>query len=43
MTYPAAQLLRADPDNVTVHVPLFREVFSRRMRGNPEGITRETA
>ena len=26
-----------------VHVPLFREVFSRRMRGYPEGSKRETA
>ena len=28
---------------VTVHVPLSREVFSRRMRGNPDGSMRETA
>ena len=28
---------------VIVQVPLFREVFSRRMRGNPEGSKRETA
>ena len=30
-------------NSVAVHVPLFREVFSRRMRGNPEGSTCETA
>ena len=28
---------------VTVHVPLSRQVFSRRMRQNPEGNECETA
>ena len=27
---------------ITVHVPLFREVFLRRMRQNPEGSKRGT-
>ncbi len=34
--YPASAVVWYFP--ITVHVPLFREVFSRRMRGNTEGI-----